>query len=91
MLSHHERRRLGQLETWLHIEDPKFAEGLRCGDPHPPREYRRRPILILLSIGVVAMVVAFLTGVSLVATPAAPSFATAAVLRLCRRPDRPRR
>lgn len=40
MLSYDERRRLGALETWIRVEDPKFADGLRNGEPHPPREYR---------------------------------------------------
>lgn len=42
MLSQGDRQRLRAIEMALRAEDPQFAEALRAGRPHPPREYRRR-------------------------------------------------
>jgi DUF3040 family protein len=69
MLSYDERRRLGHIETWLRIEDPSFAEGIRAGLPCAPREYRRWPTIALLSLGLLALAFAAATGVLLAAIP----------------------
>lgn len=42
MLSQGDRQRLQAIEMALRAEDPQFAEALRTGRPHPPREYRWR-------------------------------------------------
>jgi Protein of unknown function (DUF3040) len=55
MLSYDERRRLGHIETWLRIDDPNFAEGIRAGLPKAPREYRRWPAITLLTLGMLAL------------------------------------
>jgi hypothetical protein len=61
MLSHDERRRLGSIETWARIDDPEFADGLAFGKPHPPREYRRWPMLVLLCVGALSLAVGLFT------------------------------
>jgi uncharacterized membrane protein HdeD (DUF308 family) len=69
MLSYDERRRLGHIETWLRIDDPNFAEGMRAGLPRAPREYRLWPTIALLTLGLLALAFAALTGVLPAAVP----------------------
>ncbi|MBX6724226.1 MAG: DUF3040 domain-containing protein [Dactylosporangium sp.] len=69
MLSYDERRRLGHIETWLRIDDPNFAEGIRAGLPRAPREYRRWPAVALLTLGMLALFVAALFGNLVAAVP----------------------
>jgi hypothetical protein len=42
-------RQLGEIESHLHRDDPRFARALDTGRPHPPREYRRRRAWLLLT------------------------------------------
>jgi Protein of unknown function (DUF3040) len=94
MLSYDERRRLGHIETWLRIDDPNFAEGMRAGLPRAPREYRRWPALALLVSGLLALFVAALFAAVLAAVPGAAAMAAGTRLWMRRRldgPSRPRR
>lgn len=91
MLSYDERRRLGHIETWLRIDDPNFAEGIRAGLPHAPREYRRWPTIALLAFGVLALAFAALTGLVLIAVPGTAAMTTGTWLWFRRRLDGPAR
>lgn len=64
MLSQDDRQRLQAIEMALRAEDPQFADALRVGRPHPPREYRRRLVVhamlpyLLVTIALAAAVAA---------------------------------
>ena len=51
------QQQLQQIERLLLLDDPHFADGLRCGSPCSPREYRRRRRLIAATV-----VIAVLSG-----------------------------
>lgn len=97
MLDHDERRRLGHIETWLQIDDPTFADGLRRGQPHAPREYRRWPGVLLVMSGLLLLAGAGVAGFALraptvallLAGPGVAGTAAGARLWLRRRLDRP--
>jgi hypothetical protein len=91
MLSYDERRRLGHIETWLRIEDPDFAEGIRAGLPRAPREYRRWPSIVLIAFGMLALLVGALFGNLLAAVPGAAALAAGTRLWLRRQLDGPGR
>ncbi len=91
MLSYDERRRLGHIETWLRIDDPNFAEGIRAGLPHAPREYRRWPIIALLAFGVLALGLAAVTGLILISIPGTGAMVLGTWLWFRRRLDGPAR
>jgi hypothetical protein len=89
MLSYDERRRLGHIETWLRIEDPDFAEGIRAGLPRAPREYRRWPSVVLLTFGMLALLVGALFGNLLAAVPGTAAMVAGTRLWLRRQLDGP--
>ncbi len=91
MLSYDERRRLGHIETWLRIDDPNFAEGIRAGLPHAPREYRRWPTIVLLAFGVLALALAAVTALVLLAIPGTAAMVIGTWLWFRRRLDGPAR
>ncbi len=91
MLSYDERRRLGHIETWLRIDDPNFAEGIRAGLPHAPREYRRWPVVALLVSGLLGLGFSALTGFLLVALPGTAGMVGGTWLWFRRRLDGPAR
>jgi hypothetical protein len=91
MLSYDERRRLGHIETWLRIEDPDFAEGIRAGLPRAPREYRRWPSVVLLTFGMLALLAGALFGNLLAAVPGTAAMVAGTRLWLRRRLDGPAR
>lgn len=65
MLKPSERRDLELIAADERAADAWFADGLRYGQPHPPREYRRRRRLCVLVV--LAVLVALVTGGILVA------------------------
>jgi hypothetical protein len=89
MLSYDERRSLGSIETWARIDDPDFADGLAFGRPHPPREYRRWPMLVLLCFGALSLAVGLFTGGVVAALFGALAVLTALRLWLSRQLDTP--
>jgi hypothetical protein len=89
MLSYDERRRLGHIETWLRIDDPNFAEGIRAGLPRAPREYRRWPSVALLASGLIALFVAALFAALLAAVPGTAAMVVGTRLWMRRRLDGP--
>jgi hypothetical protein len=91
MLSYDERRRLGHIETWLRIDDPEFAEGIRAGLPRAPREYRRWPAIALLVVGMLALFVAAGFANLFVAVPGTAAMVAGIRLWLRRRLDGPAR
>jgi hypothetical protein len=91
MLSYDERRRLGHIETWLRIDDPNFAEGIRAGLPRAPREYRRWPAIALLTVGMLGLFVAALFGTLLTAVPGTAAMVAGTRFWMRRRLDGPAR
>jgi hypothetical protein len=89
MLSYDERRRLGHIETWLRIDDPNFAEGIRAGAPRAPREYRRWPAIALLTFGMLGLFAAALFGSLPVAVPGTAAMVAGTRLWMLRRLDGP--
>ncbi|MCK1818988.1 DUF3040 domain-containing protein [Streptomyces sp. XM83C] len=48
-------RRLGEIESRLHRDDPRFADALAAGRPRRPREYRRTGAWLLLAVALTAL------------------------------------
>ena len=71
-LTWRERERLDELERLTTAEDPKFAQGLAKGTPHPPSEYPDvdRPSIaapLMIAVAAAATVVAALAAKQYVA------------------------
>ncbi|MFD8050415.1 DUF3040 domain-containing protein [Streptomyces chartreusis] len=47
--------RLGEIESHLHREDPRFARALGAGRPCQPREYRRTRAWLLLAVALAVL------------------------------------
>ncbi|MGI5414033.1 DUF3040 domain-containing protein [Streptomyces chartreusis] len=47
--------RLGEIETRLHREDPRFARALGAGRPCQPREYRHTRVWLLLAVALAVL------------------------------------
>jgi hypothetical protein len=77
VLSHDQERQLELIGAQIHIEDPRFAEGLTSGRPRRPRQYRAlRPMFELVAA------VLFITGSALMDAGAAVVAGAAAVVIL---------
>lgn len=54
MAGSHEKR-LGEIESRLHREDPRFARSLGAGRPCRPREYRHTRAWLLLAVALAVL------------------------------------
>jgi hypothetical protein len=77
VLSHDQERQLELIGAQIHIEDPRFAEGLTNGRPHRPRQYRA-----VLPLFELVAAVLFITGSALMDAGAAVAAGAAAVVIL---------
>ena len=48
-------KRLGEIESRLHRDDPRFARGLGAGRPCRPREYRHTRAWLLLVVALAVL------------------------------------
>ena len=89
MLSERERRVLDAIEADLCAVDRRFVAGMRAGNPHVPREYRRTWAVVLAVLGVLAFATIMITGHFLAVLALVAVALTALVRFVCRRLDKP--
>jgi Flp pilus assembly protein TadB len=87
MLSERDRQVLDSIEADLSAVDQRFADGMRSGRPHPPREYRRTWSIVLTVLGVLAFAAILATGHPLAVVALVTVAITALVRFVSRRLD----
>ncbi|MFJ8486772.1 DUF3040 domain-containing protein [Streptomyces sp. NPDC094038] len=50
-----DEKHLGEIESRLHREDPRFADGLGAGRPRRPREYRHTKAWLLFAVALAVL------------------------------------